>query len=464
LAGLANDYQPRTGCFFGTGRDYVATVSVPQGQRLTLTVAASAVDTSISLLPASADCGSAACVGGSNSGGTGGTDTATYDNRTGQPVVLLVVVDSNSVVGTAANFTLTATAAALPPVVTPGETCAAAVVVLTSGTISGDLGGLANDFLFADGNACFGNQPSGPDGVYSIDVPAGNRLTATLTPTFDALLNAVRGPAANCGSTGPDGGTIGIACVAASDNFGVSSETLTYINRNTDGGSETIFLLVDSTSPSPTSTTYDLTTSVAPLPPPYTKTTIATACDTLSTPTILLNSTTTPAIGDDETSATVAIPFGFSWFTAAATHFSANTNGLMQIHASGSASGSTAYSNAAIPTASTPNSLIAAYWDDGNSTATAEMRYQVFGTAPNRRLTVEWFDMTLFSSSGSRLTYQVQLFETSNVVEIHYCSLTGADGASATVGIEDQAGATGVEHSFNTAASVSTANAFRFTP
>ena len=57
------------------------------------------------------------------------------------------------------------------------------------------------------------------------------------------------------------------------------------------------------------------------------------------------------------------------------------------------------------------------------------------------------------------------------MIEFHYCSMvagTGSaaatSGSGASVGLEHTNGSEGIQHSFNTASSVSPANALRFTP
>ena len=65
---------------------------------------------------------------------------------------------------------------------------------------------------------------------------------------------------------------------------------------------------------------------------------------------------------------------------------------------------------------------------------------------------------------------QAKLFEGSNAIELHYCTLTAgmmADritGASATVGIESSTGTAGRQHSLDTAMSVNTTSGIRYTP
>ena len=79
------------------------------------------------------------------------------------------------------------------------------------------------------------------------------------------------------------------------------------------------------------------------------------------------------------------------------------------------------------------------------------------------RLTDGSQEMDAVITSGG----QVQIYEATNVVELHYCALTGATqatGSSATVGIESLTGSDGTQHSFNTPGSVATNQALRFTP
>ncbi len=70
-----------------------------------------------------------------------------------------------------------------------------------------------------------------------------------------------------------------------------------------------------------------------------------------------------------------------------------------------------------------------------------------------------------------RLTFQAQIYETTNVIEFHYCTLaansgsaTDVTGGSASVGLENATGDVGVQHSYGTASSVNTTDGIRFTP
>lgn len=97
--------------------------------------------------------------------------------------------------------------------------------------------------------------------------------------------------------------------------------------------------------------------------------------------------------------------------------------------------------------------LIAPWWDDWTGGGTVYR--QTLGTTPNQRFIFQWEDTCHFDQacSGDNLvTFQVKIFETSNIIEFHYQDvLTGAgvdssdggtisQGGSGTVGIVDVGG------------------------
>ncbi len=63
--------------------------------------------------------------------------------------------------------------------------------------------------------------------------------------------------------------------------------------------------------------------------------------------------------------------------------------------------------------------------------ATGDIRLKTEGTAPNRTMTVQWRNATLKAASGSRLNFQIRLYETSERIEIVY----GACTMPATLGV-----------------------------
>ncbi len=89
-----------------------------------------------------------------------------------------------------------------------------------------------------------------------------------------------------------------------------------------------------------------------------------------------------------------------------------------------------------IPDVNAPNNLIAAAWTNMDYTSTS---YEIFGTAPYRRLVI-----TLDQSNPCDSSYygQIKLFETTNVIEIHTLHWWGGDcmGYLATQGLENADG------------------------
>jgi len=179
--------------------------------------------------------------------------------------------------------------------------------------------------------------------------------------------------------------------------------------------------------------------------------------------------TSVAVLADDQVSASAALPFAFTYFGASVTNWVMSSNGNLQLI---STAGSTAFSNATIPTLAPPNSLVAPFWDDLLVTSTpgpAAARVITTGTAPNRTFVADWVNYRPSgAATGAGLSFQVILEESTNAIEFRYCSITGTSaqlfGSSATIGIENATGTDGVLHSFNTAGAISAGSGFRFTP
>ncbi len=188
------------------------------------------------------------------------------------------------------------------------------------------------------------------------------------------------------------------------------------------------------------------------------ETTIPGACDTLTAPTVLMSATDGSPDIDEQAGAVTALPFAFTYFGTAVTHFAANSNGTLQVFTSSVAVPDNAGVTAAIPDNASPNGLIAPFWVDLSQApaGTTELRSQVF-TGATPHLTVEWTNWTPFiGSQAARLTFQAKLFSGSNAIEFHYCTLAAntdttnvAQGFGVTVGIESLTGTAGVQHSRN---------------
>ncbi len=154
------------------------------------------------------------------------------------------------------------------------------------------------------------------------------------------------------------------------------------------------------------------------------------------------------ASGDDDSDGPLSIGFDFNFYGNRYTAFNVTTNGYISFGAAW-----TDYTNDAIPSGSSPNNIIAIYWDDMDldtlPTGQHGIYYETLGVAPNRQLVIEWNNMSDLSSSD-HMNLEIILCENGDIW-MQYLTLNGWDGADATVGIENSGGNVGCEYSYNTA-------------
>ena len=157
--------------------------------------------------------------------------------------------------------------------------------------------------------------------------------------------------------------------------------------------------------------------------------------ETLTSPTQILNSGL-----DDSQSGIRLIGFTFNFGGTAYTQFSASSNGLMRL---GAATVATTFGNN-IGTGTFPQ--LCPWWDDTHTASDGGIFMQVLGSAPNRKLVVEWHVRNLAESSPGTYTktYQAWLFESSDVIQYVYGSMTNGNssgtGPGASVGIATASG------------------------
>lgn len=148
---------------------------------------------------------------------------------------------------------------------------------------------------------------------------------------------------------------------------------------------------------------------------------------------------------DDDVVGPINIGFNFEYYENTYSQLYISTNGVISF-----GEGVWEFSNQEIPKPSSPNNLIAIFWDDlcanyadYNSGA---VYYRRGGTTPNRYLVIEWYEISRLYYSD-RLTFQVILFENGDIL-MQYLSLNG-DLTSTTVGIEDAIGSDGLQYLHN---------------
>ena len=144
-----------------------------------------------------------------------------------------------------------------------------------------------------------------------------------------------------------------------------------------------------------------------------------------------------------------AIPFTFNFYGQEYNAISASANGAIYFEDS-----TFGYSNICIPGDTNVNTFIAGLWDDLNPADGGALYYEVAGSAPDRRLIVQWDNIPHIGPYGNT-TFQVILFEGSNRILIQYEDVVFDNasfdyGASATVGIQESS-TSGVSYACNSA-------------
>lgn len=229
--GAAHDYGGGASpCGIDPGADVAYAIDIPARNLATVTVSPqSGFDASITLV--NADCGGSprTCLARSDTGSSGSADTVTYRNTTDATLRVYAIVDSFSSTQTGAfDITVAFTAPAA------NDTCADAPVV-GPGSYMASTAGATNDY--SSGTGCVGM--AGADVVYPIDVPAGQRLTASVfgVGAFNPSLNLIAGPASNCSASTR-------SCLRGSDVATV--DTVTWVNHG--ASTQRIYVIVDSAS------------------------------------------------------------------------------------------------------------------------------------------------------------------------------------------------------------------------
>lgn len=97
-----------------------------------------------------------------------------------------------------------------------------------------------------------------------------------------------------------------------------------------------------------------------------------------------------------------------------------------------------------IPNTLTINDFIALAWNNMRFVAGSKIRYQTFGTAPQRKFVVEFLDMAQENDNSKRLSGQIILYESFNRIELHIARLDASLLATIIAGIENREGTAGI--------------------
>ncbi len=317
--------------------------------------------------------------------------------------------------------------------------------------------------------------PVGNESFYALTVPAHTRVNLAAATTI---------------ASGSQQLTVQVidSCFAArcfsSVTGAAGTPVLVPIDNDTDAPRDVIIVVAGSDSAM--SVTFDLSATTGTIP--YSVTTTSPVCDDLSSTSAVLlapSGSMPDAWFDDSASAIMFMPIAFRLFDETPHYYSVTSNGYMQLWPTSAGSPSSTFVNVSLPSGMQPSRIIAPFWDDlapvyttgSPRLALMRIRSLLIGSAPMRRFVVEWDQVTNLNDPTMRMRFQAKLFETTNVVEFHYCQLTrdasapvGSGnpellyGSSATIGIQNAAGTDGVMYAFNRRMAISATTAIRFTP
>ncbi len=122
-------------------------------------------------------------------------------------------------------------------------------------------------------------------------------------------------------------------------------------------------------------------------------------------------------MSDDSQQGPFNIGFTFCFFGTTYTQFYVGSNGWISF----SGGQPTTFTTVPIPTANplVPKNCIMGPWQDWHPGLGGQIRYQVSGVAPCRKLTVSWIGVPMFSCTGNQGTFHIVIYESTNVIENH---------------------------------------------
>jgi subtilisin family serine protease/uncharacterized membrane protein len=139
------------------------------------------------------------------------------------------------------------------------------------------------------------------------------------------------------------------------------------------------------------------------------------------------------SLSDDSYFFPIDLPFNFNFYGTNYNQVAVGSNGTVYFQ--------DAYlglSNISIPSRNIyiPQVFIAVYWDDLNPSANGAIYYELIGSAPNRKLILQWQDVAHYGNSSDTITAQAILLEGSNSILVQYLDPSNEAGSGATEGIQ----------------------------
>lgn len=154
------------------------------------------------------------------------------------------------------------------------------------------------------------------------------------------------------------------------------------------------------------------------------------------------------ALSGDEDARTIALPFPVKLYGVPYSSASITTNGLINFLAPRLGD----YENTALPSAGKPDGTVAVFWDDLVLDKKSSVQTAVSGSIGSRTFAVVWNNASFSGNTSARISFEAVFDEATGSVTLQYQGLAATspeNGASATVGIENQAGTDALQYSFD---------------
>lgn len=170
-------------------------------------------------------------------------------------------------------------------------------------------------------------------------------------------------------------------------------------------------------------------------------------------------------MSDDSQQGPFQIGFNFCFFGQTYNQFWVGSNGWISF----SAGQPTTFTSTPIPSVlgNIPKNCIMGPWQDWHPGVGGQIRYQVQGVSPCRKLIVSWINMPMFNCTQTLGTFHIVIYESTNVIENHIQSKQFCNWANGTAvqGIHNLAGTIGITvPGRNSTQWTTTNNAYRWTP
>ena len=171
-------------------------------------------------------------------------------------------------------------------------------------------------------------------------------------------------------------------------------------------------------------------------------------------------------MADDSQQGPFNIGFNFCFFGATYTQFYVGSNGWISF----GGGQPTTFTSQSIPTgnALVPNNCIMGPWQDWHPGLGGQIRYQVQGAAPCRKLIVSWIGVPMFQCTNNFGTFHIVIYETTNIIENYIQDKPDCaqwQNGTAVQGIHNSTGTIGIPViGRNSTAWTATNDAYRWTP